>query len=121
MKKPKKSELAKIKATEAQWQLIDMTIKAFISKYPRQWFMFQNELKSQSSKWNLATKEHKELRNKNFRNTASFPVVYINGEEDALLPVLERTIPGLVQPTSVNYVEFLRRYPFFCPAEKLNV
>lgn len=118
--KPLLSESCRIKATEYQWGLIDIAIKAFISEYPTQWFQFQQQLKYEASEWQLATKEHKELRKKNFRNTASFPVVYFPGGEDALLPVLDNIIPGLTQTKSVNYGEFLKRYPFFCPALKVN-
>lgn len=111
---------AREKATEAQWWLVDTAIKAFIAKYPTQWMEFQRQLKSEATEWQLATKEHKELRKRNWRNSASFPIVYTSEGEDSLLPVIEKIIPRLIHKESKNYIEFLKRYPFFCPAQKVN-
>lgn len=106
------------KATESQWGLIDIAVKAFISKYPRHWYAFQQMLKTERSEYNLA--KDGDLKKANWRNTASFPVIYNSaGEEaDALLPVLNKIIPALTHKDSINYAEFLRRYPCFLPAEK---
>jgi hypothetical protein len=112
--------VAQTKATEMQWQLVDMAIKAFIAKYPIQWIMFQEDLKRGRNEYNVAKEGG--LKQSNFRNTAAFPVIYdAQGKEvDALLPVLKKIIPGLTDKKSVNFAEFMRRYPDFRPSEKTN-
>ena len=112
--------LAKQKATDAQWEFMDMAVKAFIRKYPVHWYRFQEQIKADRTEYQLATKEHKELRKANFRNTASFPVIedkdgnYI----DSILPTLKKIIPNLTDKNSVNYATFLKRYNCFLPGKK---
>ena len=119
-RKDRSVNLAKQRATEAQWWLCDQAIKAFISKYPEHWMEFQESLKINKSEYGLATKEHKELRSANWRHILSFPV--IEDQEgntiDSLKPVLDRIIPRLAHKDSVNRIEFMKRYKFFCPSEK---
>ena len=119
-RKDRSVNLAKQRATEAQWQMCDWAIKAFISKYPEQWIEFQTMLKVSKSEYGLATKEHKELRSANWRHILSFPVIEDrNGDTiDSLKPVLDKIIPGLAHKNSVNRIEFMKRYKFFCPSEK---
>jgi hypothetical protein len=109
---------ATTKATANQWALIDIAIKEFIRKYPLHWIAFQKDLRSKRSKYNVAKEGG--LKKSNFRNTASFPVIYDNGGEqvDSLLPVLKKIIPELTHKHSVNYATFLRKYPVFLPGEK---
>jgi hypothetical protein len=72
------------------------------------------------TEYQLATKEHKELRQIHWRRTASFPIIEDKdgNEIDSLLPVLQKIIPSLTHKRSVNYAKFLKRYPCFLPAEK---
>ena len=119
----KSYSLAKTKATEKQWELMRIAILAFIKKYPKHWVIFQSNLKRDrgvENKFNLATKEHDKLRKASWRHTASFPIIYNEqGEEiDSLKPVLEKIIPEFTHKHSVNYREFLKRFPAFLPAEK---
>ncbi len=111
---------ATTKATKSQWDLVGIAIGAFVRKYPVHWLNFQKQLSEGRSKYNLATKDNKELRQANWRNTASFPIIYnAKGEEiDALLPTLEKIIPKLTHKNSINYVPFLKKYKIFLPAEK---
>lgn len=115
--------LAKQKATDKQWELFDIAVRAFISRYPRHWFEFQRQLNAERSRFNVAKEGG--LKQANFRNTAAFPIVYGEYPEtgeiieiDSLKPVLERIIPGLTHKHSANFAEFLRRYPAFRPSEK---
>lgn len=118
-KKDWAEHLAKQKATEYQWGLVDMAIKAFIAKYPLHWIEFQKQLNAQRTTYNLA--KDGELKKAGFRNTASFPT--IEDQEgntiDSLKPVIEKFIPQLCHKKSVNYREFLKRYKMFLPAERL--
>lgn len=114
---------AKERATEAQWQMVDATVKGLIKKYPAQWVKFQEDLKRERTEYQLATKDHPELRKRGFRNTASFPVFYKIDELGEIASVdclekIERWIPKLTHKDSVNYAEFLKRYPVFMPGDK---
>jgi len=119
-KEDKSTTLAKTKATDAQWELIDIAIKAFMAKYPYHWKIWQDDLTYQRTKYQLATKDHKELKQASWRNTASFPVILDREGNiiDGILPVLEKIIPKLTHNKSVNYVTFLRKYPMFLPGMK---
>ena len=119
-KEDKSITLAKTKATDAQWQMIDIAIKAFMVKYPYHWKIWQDDLKYQRTKYQLATNEHKELRKASWRNTASFPVILDREGNiiDSILPVLEKIIPQLTHKKSINYATFLKKYKMFLPGEK---
>ena len=111
---PKIEDLARIKATDAQWSLCDEVIKSFIREHLSLWIAFQKSLqieRSESNPYKLANKKEKELRKANFRHSASFP----NAE---FIQVIEKIIPGLTHPNSVNYTKFLKKYPFFKAGEK---
>lgn len=123
-------ERAKERLTEKKWYLVDTAIKAFINKYPQQWLTFQEDMRlgQNESSYQEALPKHKELRKSHWRHTASFPIIYGRDpwtkksvEVDSLLPVLKKIIPSLTNKKSRNFAEFLRRYPVFCPARKLNV
>ena len=118
--KDKSTTLAKTKANDAQWFLVDQAIKAFQKKFPYHWVIWQNGLREQRTKYQLATKEHKELRQASWRNTASFPVILDRegNVTDDLLTVIEKIIPRLTHNDSVNYATFLKKYPMFLPGEK---
>lgn len=111
---------AKEKATDGQWQMVEWAVKAFMDKYPLHMQAFLKDLDQGRSKYNVAKEGG--LKKSNFRNTASFPVIYdqYGNEVDALLPVLKKIIPGLTDRHSKNYSEFIRRFPIFCPADKEN-
>lgn len=119
-KRTKSEVLAKTKATDAQWELVSIAVRAFISKYPSQWYEFQRQLKADRTKYQLATKDHKELRQANWRNVASFPIIEDSegNAVDSILPVLQRIIPGLTHKNSVNFSKFIKKFPFFLPGEK---
>lgn len=114
------------RASEKQWEMCSMAIKAFMDKYPKHMQMFLQDLQGGRTKYNEALPEHKDLKKAQWRNTASFPVIYKkleNGEikeVDSLLPTLKKIIPGLTNKKSKNYVEFLKRYPIFLPSDKSN-
>jgi len=118
-KRQRQSEIiARTKANEKQWYLIDMAIKAFISKYSFHWQIFQDQLSAERTKYNLA--QEGDLKKANWRNVASFPVIYNNQskEIDSILPVLEKIIPKLTHKKSVNLKPFLKKYKCFQTAEK---
>ena len=115
--------LAKTKATEQQWYLLDVAIGAFIKKYPIQWYEFQRMLSAERSSLNpykLATKEHKEMRDANWRNVATFPTIEDKDGNvvDSLLPELQKIIPGLTTRYSVNFPKFIKKYTCFLPGER---
>jgi len=119
--KANKSEVfAKTKATDKQWEMVEIAIKAFQQKYPYRWKIWQDDLKYQRTKYQLATDEHKELKKASWRNTGSFPIILDKDGNiiDGILPVLEKIIPKLTHPKSVNYETFLRKYKMFLPGEK---
>ena len=110
---------AKQKANDGQWWMAEQAIRAFIAKYPKHWMMFQNDIKINRSEYNLATKDNKELRQANWRNVLSFPVIEDHEREiDSLKPVIDKIIPGLSHKDSVNRKEFIKRFPFLCPGRK---
>jgi len=113
--------LAKTKANDKQWYLVNLAVTSFIAKYPIQWLEFQKQLKMERTKYQLATKENIELRKASWRNVASFPIIEDSegNEIDSLLPVLKRIIPQLTHKHSVNLIPFLRKYPSFMPGERV--
>lgn len=122
---------AREKATEAQWQMTEAAIKAFSEKYPSIMKKFIEDTSRERDFSNqYAEGKHDDGKKmaSEFRKTAVFPT--INGIDretgevvvvDSLLPVLEGIIPGLTHKDSVNYAEFLKRFPIFSPSYKLNV
>lgn len=116
------------KVTDQDWYLVDTAIKAFISKYPKQYFAWVRQTDSELSAqddWGRASKDNKNLRAANFRRTMTFPSIEkkdpITGEytEDSLLVVLEKLLPGLTNNKSKGLArEFLRRYPQFSGSSK---
>lgn len=117
-------DLAKQKATEHQWLMIDMAIKAFAAAYPEHWLIFckmMNDLKDPSNPYSVATEG--DLKKAEHRHSASFPEILneLGDAVDGLYPVLQNIIPGLTHKDSANFREFLRRYPIFSPSDKLNV
>lgn len=111
------------KATKAQWQMVDFAIQNFIGAYPRQWAAFQEDLKLGQTKYSEA--KEGQLKQARWRNTAAFPIAYVWDEhgirqEKSLLAILQKIIPHLTHKNSVNYAEFLKRYPMFMPSEKSN-
>ena len=115
---------ARTKATGPQWEMCEIAVRAFINKYPAEFAEFIRLLKIQRcfqpSLYGLATKEHKKLRTAEWRNVLSFPVILNErGEQvDSLLSVIKKIIPNLTHKDSVNMAEFIRRFPYLCPAEK---
>ena len=101
---------AKQKATEQQWYLVDEAIKAFIKHYPTVWMSFQKDLKVQRSKYNEAWEG--DLKKAEFRNVMAIP--------SEILAVVRKIIPELTHKKSVNFSEFLKRYPCFRPGEASN-
>lgn len=114
------------KATEAQWQMVEFAIQAWIQAYPRHWMIFQEDLARGRSEYNEALPEHKGLKKAQWRNTASFPIAYVYNPETGmteskdLLSILKKIIPHLTDKHSVNYREFLKRFPAFKPSDKSN-
>lgn len=107
---------AHTKATESQWEMCKWAIDAFMAKYPVHWSQFQAEVESERNmfnKHNVALEG--DLKKAGFRLSATFPVILgAEGQEiDALLPVLQKIIPGLVHKDSANFNEFLKRFPQF--------
>lgn len=125
--------------TEERWNRVDIEIRDFIRKYPLHWRMFKKDIDGKRSEYNVATEGN--LAKSNFRNTASFPVVYrrktdleveanIGGEDDdgyeevaSLYHILLPLLPGLTERDEKGhpnrlYREFLRRFPIFVPSEK---
>lgn len=105
--------------TREQWYLVDVAIKAFISKFPAQWFAFERYMKERRTEYGLANKEHKSLRQANFRCVMEFPgaVNPTTGKENNLYPVIEKIIPGFTKDKKTKK-EFLTRYPMFGAGEK---
>ena len=103
---------------EQKWWWIDMAVKAFIAQYPKACSDFMTEINYSRSKYGLS--DDKEMRKANQRCTLSFPTVRNkNGDDDCLLPIIERYFPNFRKKNSKEYVEFIRRYPAFSMAEKL--
>lgn len=106
--------------TEQQrWYFVDMAIKAFISQYPTACQEFFDMVKAERTKFGVA--EDKGMKQANQRRTMSFPVCRNprNGDEDCLLPIIERYLPNFAHKDSKYYAEFHKRYPMFSAAEKL--
>lgn len=124
--KPLKKDLARIPATDSQWEMVSASINAFAARYPAHWHAFvQDQTKDKDFTNKFAEGKSatgKKMRSE-FRKTACFPtIVNVNGDVvDSLLPVLEGIIPALTHKDSVNYVPFLKKYPLFNPAYKFNV
>ena len=120
-KRTKSEVLAKTKATDVQWYLIQTAVNAFIQRYPEEWLEFQTLLKTDRTKYQLATKDHKELRKASWRNVASFPIIEDSqgNEVDSILSVLKRIIPELTHKKSVNLIPFLRKYKCFMPGDRV--
>ena len=108
------SDLAKHKASDAQWDILDIAIKTFVREHPVLWLNFQKSLEVERNAMNpykQANTKEKELRKSGWRHTCSFP----NAE---LLTVIEKIIPGLTHNDSINYAKFLKKYPQFIAGEK---
>lgn len=112
--------------TEAEWQLIDMAIKAFITKFHAQWAMFKQEMAQERAQLNNPVfadankKEHKELNWSGHRKMAVIPTFWneIEQQEESLITVLDKIAPYLFS-TKKNTREFLRRFPDFQLPEKI--
>ena len=118
-KKIERESQAKTKATEAQWSLLDMAIRAFISEYPRHWLEFTRQNKQIAAeqkfqKWSKNSNKgwHKDAH---WTLSLSFPTILDSqgNEIDSLYPVIEKIIPQLTRKGSVNYDKFLKLYPDF--------
>jgi len=119
---------ARIKATDAQWELIDIAIRAFKSEYPLQWIAWERHLKNDRDIHNPYQQpnklQHKELHKTNWRHCATFPTIVqeVEGEfviVDSLEPTLEKIIPKLFHEDSINFIPFLKKYPCFVPGSKI--
>jgi hypothetical protein len=110
---------AKTRATEMQWELLDIAIKAFITKYPRHWFEFvrQNKQIAEAQKFQKFSKNANKAWHKgaHWTQSLSFPTILdVEGNEvDSLYPTIEKIIPCLTHKNSINYDKFLKRYPDF--------
>jgi hypothetical protein len=95
-----------------RWEMVDMAISAFLKRYPEACELFFKEINSYRSEFGLV--EDKELRKSNSRLTLSFPIVRNeNGDDDSLMPILNRYLPGFTKRTHPYYKEFIKRYPKF--------
>jgi len=116
--------LAKEKATEQQWALVQVAIDAFSMAYPKEWLDFCQSMQFAKTPENPYSEARDgDLKKAEFRHTCSFPVV-LDEEgfpKDGLYPVLQNIIPGLTHKDSKNFREFLRRFPVFSSSYKLNV
>lgn len=102
-----------------RFELVDIAVKAFIAQYPKACMQFFKEVKSNKSKYGLS--QDKELRKSNHRCTLSFPVVRnANGDDDCLIQIIERYLPGFARKNSPYYKEFIRRYPQFSEATDMG-
>lgn len=124
--KVRTKDLARVKATEQQWNMASQAINAFAAKYPKIWAEFVSDTQKDrdfTNKYAEGKNERGKKMQSEFRKTAVFPTVNdLDGHiNDSLLNVLEGIIPGLTHKDSVNYVEFLKRFPVFSPAWSLNV
>jgi hypothetical protein len=118
--KAKRSSLARERATERQWQLIDIAIDAFARRYPLEWNTFVVSQRESKSMVDYALAGEGDLRKAGFRLSATFPAIIRDNEVvDRLDPVLDKIIPGLTHKDSVNFILFLKKYPIFNPGDKL--
>lgn len=126
--------IARERATDSQWQMVEAAINAFAEKYPHVWEAFTTDMTKERSHHDLIDNKYAEIiKDKSLkkveterRKTATFPSAqWYNAdgelETDSLLWIIECIIPGLTHKYSVNYVEFLKRFPVFSPSWKLNV
>lgn len=103
---------------KARFELVDIAIDAFCAKYPEATKQFFDEIKS--TKTEYGEMKDKDMAKAHFRNTLSFPVVRNeNGDDDSLLPIIERYLPDFTGKDSKYYGEFIKRYPNFSPSRKL--
>lgn len=130
------SDKSGVPVTEARWRRVDKCISTFTAVYPFHWAAFKKDLHENRTEYQEAlTPDGKKAQ---WRNTASFPVVYrkateddglLGNEDDDLVEVaslvepLKVFLPGLLDPDQPGhpnklYREFLRRYPVFLPGEK---
>jgi hypothetical protein len=101
-----------------RWELVQIAIDAFVDQYPEACKQFFEEIKSNKTEFGQLDDES--LKKANYRWTLSFPVVRnADGDDDSLLPIIERYIPGFTDKDSKYYKEFVKRYPNFSPARKL--
>lgn len=127
--KVRTKELAREKATDAQWQMAQEAINAFAAKYPHVWAEFVADNQREKNSSNPYAEGMSETGKKmptEWRKTAVFPSANytdIDGEiaVDSLLSVLEGIIPGLCHKDSINFVPFLKRFPVFSPSWRFNV
>ena len=99
-----------------RWELVSIAINAFCDEYPEATKQFFDEIKSTKTEYGEV--QDKEMKKAHYRNTLSFPVVRnSNGDDDSLLPVIERYLPNFTK--SDYYKEFIKRYPNFSPGRKL--
>jgi hypothetical protein len=130
--KIKTGDKAREKATDHQWKLVEEAINAFVAKYPHVWIAFCEDTKKEQSAHDtlnrhafLMSPSGKKVKTDR-RKTATFPSAQWYDEDgdmrtDSLLWVLEGIIPGLCHTESVNYAQFLKRFPIFRPTWKNNV
>jgi hypothetical protein len=125
-----------VEVTPERWEQVDVAVRAFIRTYPLHWTAFQNDLKANRTKYQLALEG--DLKKSSWRNTLSFPIVAraqteAERAEDpthskvqfvaSLKDDLEKLIPGFTAPDEAGapnklYKEFIRRYGrLFVPGE----
>lgn len=129
--KVRTKDKARVKATAAQWEMTRSAIDAFAVKYPDVWRQFVIDTQRERDSSNPYAEGKNERGKKmptEWRKTAVFPSAHIPNPEipgdfevDSLVQVLEGIIPGLCHKDSVNFVEFLKRFPVFSPSWRLNV
>lgn len=101
-----------------RWELVQIAIDAFINQYPEACRQFFDEIKSTRTQFGELDEQN--LKKAHWRNTLSFPVVRnANGDDDSLLPIIERYLPGFTDNNSKYYQEFIKRYPNFSPTYKV--
>ena len=114
------------KLTEAEWELIDLAVRAFISKFHTQWALFKQEMAMERAQLSnprfgdANKKEHKELNWRGHRQIAVIPTFWneVLEQQESLIMVLEKIAPYLFS-TKTNTMEFLKRYPDFKLPEEL--
>ncbi len=116
------ADKAHVKATERQWQLIDLAIKAYSQKYPMSWNTFVIDQQKSKNENDYVIAKEGDLKKSGYRHTASFPVVTDETGQviDSLYPVLEKIIPGLTHKKSLNFIPFLKRHPIFNPGHRIG-
>lgn len=128
--------------TEERWHKVELCIKEFIKRHPKHWAAFKQDLHENRTEYQAGL--DKGSKASNFRNTASFPVVYrkateeemrdvLTGQEEdnliqvaSLIDPLKVLLPGLIdadKPGKPNklYREFLKRFPVFIPGYKNSI